>query len=64
MPRRNMLPPSSEMKNKPSKKQAIINLGHCIQVQNTRIPSARSTYMDHIIREVIEVELRHVVKTE
>jgi hypothetical protein len=34
-----------------------INLGHCIQLRNTSILAKKLRYMDHIIREVIEIEL-------
>jgi hypothetical protein len=34
-----------------------INLGHCIQLQNTTILSTKPRYKDRIIREAIEIEL-------
>jgi hypothetical protein len=34
-----------------------INLGHRIQLHNTSILAKKSRYMDHIIKEVIKIEL-------
>jgi hypothetical protein len=34
-----------------------INLGHCIQLQATDVLSTKSRHKDHIIREVIQIEL-------
>jgi hypothetical protein len=35
------------VQNKPSKRQARIDLGHCIQIQNTSVLSIRWRYTDH-----------------
>jgi hypothetical protein len=34
-----------------------LNVGHCIQLHNISILAKKSRYMDHIIREAIEIEL-------
>jgi hypothetical protein len=34
-----------------------INLVHCVQLQNASILAKKSRRMDHIIREVVEIEL-------
>jgi hypothetical protein len=34
-----------------------INLGHCIQFQDTSIPATRSEHMEHVIREARKIEL-------
>jgi hypothetical protein len=34
-----------------------ISRGHCIQLQNTKILSTQSRYMDRLIKEAIEIEL-------
>jgi hypothetical protein len=35
-----------------------INLGHSIQPHNTSILATKTGYVDHIIREVTEIELQ------